>query len=243
MKQYESKLEDVALRLEEIEQELNADIQAPDYSTDSEYSDLSRKITTLQTELDKPVEDTTAEAREKKQSIQSKIEQCNIILSERNRVTDAKARIEELKQQESDLAVQKSRLEGQLFLIEEFIRAKADFLSESINKRFKYVRFKLFDDFITTDGLKECCTVEVNTNGCWVPYNDGNTAGRMNAGIDIINSLIDFYSVSAPIFVDNAEAVTDLIPTSAQVIRLVKPEIATDKDRERYSKLVVEVNG
>ncbi|MNI84439.1 hypothetical protein D3C73_1413460 [compost metagenome] len=42
--------------------------------------------------------------------------------------------------------------------------------------------------------------------------------------MDIINTLSAHYGFSAPIFVDNAEAVTKLIGTDAQVIRLVVSE-------------------
>ena len=40
-------------------------------------------------------------------------------------------------------------------------------------------------------------------------------------GLDIINTLSEHFGFQAPIFVDNAEAVTQLIETSAQVISLV----------------------
>ena len=49
-------------------------------------------------------------------------------------------------------------------------------------------------------------------------------AARINTGIDIINTLAQQYGFLTPIFVDNAEAVTQLIETPAQVIRLVVSE-------------------
>lgn len=238
----ESKVADIDIRLDEIEEELKQPVQGSDYSSDAEYVELVSKIEKLQAELDKPIEDTSAEIRLKKQEIQSQINICNATLNNRDVVANAEERIEELKRQEKDIASQKSKLEGQIFLIEEFIRAKADMLSDAINNRFKYVRFKLFDQ-LQNGGLSETCETLVNTNGCWVPYSDGNTAGKANAGLDIINSLIDFYGVTAPIFFDNAESITELIQTKAQVIKLVKPEIVTDADRRKYGMLNVEVEG
>jgi hypothetical protein len=57
-----------------------------------------------------------------------------------------------------------------------------------------------------------------------VPYSNLNHGARLNVGLDIINTLSDFYNFNAPIFVDNAEAVTQLIPTRSQLIRLVVSE-------------------
>jgi DNA repair exonuclease SbcCD ATPase subunit len=129
-------------------------------------------------------------------------------------------RIEELKQQERDLSAEYERLEGELYLTEEFIRTKVNLLEEKINSRFKLARFKLFNTLVN-GGVEECC--ETLYQG--VPYSGGlNNAARINVGLDIINTLSEHYGFEAPIFVDNAEAVTKLIETKGQVIRLVVSE-------------------
>ena len=69
-------------------------------------------------------------------------------------------------------------------------------------------------------GLLETCEATVD----WVPYSDVNTASKINAGLDIINVLSEFYGINAPIFVDNAESVHTLIETESQMIRLVVSE-------------------
>lgn len=233
-------LQDINKRLEEIEAILSQPVATVNYIENPEYAEIGKQISELEAELSKPIEDTTAELREKKIAIQDKIDRCNYILNNKKVAENAKARIEELKKEEKELSAQKSKLEGQLFKLEEFTRVKADLVSETVNRRFKHVRFKLFEEQIN-GGLKETCETLVNTNGSWVPYPDGNTAGKMNAGLDIINALIEFYGVSAPLFIDNAEAVTDILPVNAQMIKLVKPEIRTEEEREKYSKLVVEL--
>jgi len=48
-----------------------------------------------------------------------------------------------------------------------------------------------------------------------------NNAAKINTGLDIIRTLSKHYRFSAPIFVDNAEAVVQLLPIDSQVIRLV----------------------
>jgi DNA repair exonuclease SbcCD ATPase subunit len=132
----------------------------------------------------------------------------------------SKTRIDELMQQERNLAAEFEKLEQELYLTEEFTRSKVALLEEKINSRFKYARFKLFKQNIN-GGLEETC--ETLFNG--VPYSSGlNNAARINVGLDIINTLSEHYGFAAPIFVDNSEAVTRLIDTNSQVISLVVSE-------------------
>ncbi|MHB1421261.1 MAG: hypothetical protein ACYCX4_17065, partial [Bacillota bacterium] len=131
-----------------------------------------------------------------------------------------KDRIGDLEKQEKMLAAEFEKLEGELYLTEQFIRTKVKLLEERINGRFKYARFKLFDVQVN-GGLQEVC----ETTYCGVPYSGGlNNAARINVGLDIINTLSEHYGFTAPIFVDNREAVTRLIPTKAQVISLIVSE-------------------
>jgi len=88
-------------------------------------------------------------------------------------------------------------------------------LNDSVNGRFKLVTFKLFD-VQGNGGETPCCEVMINN----VPFADLNHADQINAGVDVINALSDFYGVSAPITIDNAEAINTILPTTAQIIKL-----------------------
>ena len=123
-----------------------------------------------------------------------------------------------------NLPAEYERLEEELYLTEEFIRTKVNLLESKINSKFKYARFKLFSTQIN-GGLQETC--ETLYSG--VPYGGGlNNAARINVGLDIINTLSEHYGLSAPIFVDNSEAVTKLIDVNSQVISLV----VSEKDKQ-----------
>jgi DNA repair exonuclease SbcCD ATPase subunit len=125
-------------------------------------------------------------------------------------------RIVQLKEQERTLAAEFERLEGELCLCDQFTRVKVNMLNERINSRFKLARFRMFEEQIN-GGLAECC--ETTFGG--VPYSSLNHEAQINIGLDIISTLIEHYGFSAPVFVDNAEAVTRLIDIPAQMIRLV----------------------
>lgn len=132
--------------------------------------------------------------------------------------------MEELRAQAAAASDELNRVDGMLFLCEEFMRYKAKFIEESINRRFSLVRFRLFREQIN-GGLEDCCDVTVDG----IPYATGlNNGAKVNAGIDIINTLSRHYSAQVPLFVDNAESVTQLTQADTQVIRLVVSE--SDKE-------------
>ncbi|SFR15383.1 AAA family ATPase [Desulfoscipio geothermicus] len=167
--------------------------------------------------------------REEIAYLEQQIRQAESALADIERFNMGQKRIEELKEQERRLAAEFEKLEGELYLTEQFIRTKVNLLEEKINSRFKFARFKLFDVQVN-GGVVECC--ETIYNG--VPYSSGlNNAARINVGLDIINTLSEYYGFTAPIFVDNREAVTKLIETRAQVISLIVSE-ADKKLRVEY---------
>lgn len=128
-------------------------------------------------------------------------------------------RIEELKAEERKLAAEYEELEQQLYLTEEFIRTKVQLLEDKINSKFKLARFKLFE--VQVNGaISETC--ETTYNG--VPYSNLNNGARLNIGLDIINTLAEHYDFAPPVWLDNAESVTDILPTRGQQIRLVVSE-------------------
>ena len=156
------------------------------------------------------------------------------------RLDQAKAglkRIEELAEEQKRIGAEFEQLEKELFLADEFTKAKVAILESKINAKFKYARFKLFDVQMN-EGVKDCC--ETTYKG--VPFGGGlNYGARINVGLDIINTLSEHFKITMPIFIDNAEAVTDIFQTKAQTIKLIKPEITTSFAYEKFSKLVVEI--
>ena len=54
-----------------------------------------------------------------------------------------------------------------------------------------------------------------------VPYRSMNNGSRVNAGLDVIRTLSEHYGMRVPLFIDNAESVTGLLPVGSQTVRLV----------------------
>ncbi|MCK9513777.1 MAG: AAA family ATPase [Pigmentiphaga sp.] len=126
------------------------------------------------------------------------------------------ARIEQLKEQERTLAKEFEELERQLHLCELFVRTKVSMLEDKVAAKFRLVRFKLFENQVN-GGIAEVCTATVNG----VPFESVNHAGQIAAGLDIIRTLQEHHGLSAPVWVDQAESISDIPETGAQQIALV----------------------
>lgn len=174
----------------------------------------------INNEIQSDEQETSGAVQTINEQIKEKKQEMKLVLNDLLCIDKAKQalkRIEELKEEERKMADDYNEVEQQSFLIEEFIRTKMNLMEERINSKFKYARFKLFEEQVN-GGLTETC--ETLYEG--VPYSKGlNNAARINVGLDIINTLNEHYGISAPIFVDNSEAVTNLIDVNAQVISLI----------------------
>jgi len=125
-----------------------------------------------------------------------------------------------LEKEEKKLAKEFEQLESELFLMDQFTRAKVDMLEGKINGMFSMARFRMFEENIN-GGLQECCKVTFNG----VPFESSlNNGARVNVGLDCINTISRAQGLSLPIFIDNSESVTSLISVEAQVVRLVVSE-------------------
>jgi DNA repair exonuclease SbcCD ATPase subunit len=195
-----------------------------DLITNEEYSSLKAKLEVLEQEKSNCGNgtDVTVILKQERSEIQKQIDEVKKVLNDKQHMDDAKNRVIELKQEQKELIQKVADAEKVIFLIEEFMRAKMDLLSNAINSKFKLVNWKLFDMQIN-GGMKETC--ELTLNG--IPYSDLNSAGKTQAGLDIINTLSNIYEVNAPIFIDNREGVNLIPEMKSQVINLI-----VSKDKE-----------
>ena len=150
-----------------------------------------------------------AAMKEKKASLETELNKYKMI-------DDIDQRVLDLEREQQRLAAEKNVLDETSFLIDEFVKAKVDLLEQTINSHFEHARFKMFN-ILVNGSVEECC--ETTYKG--VPYRSMNNAARINVGIDIINALTKFYHVTAPVFIDNAEAVTTFNKCNSQTIKLV----------------------
>lgn len=133
------------------------------------------------------------------------------------------ARIEKLKKDEKALAAALEKTEGDLAMVQDYIRARDRLYEDRINAKFKTIKWRLFEEQIN-GGMKDVC--ECLDKG--VPYSSMNNAARITAGLEIADVLSEHYGILAVCFLDNAESVCLYPDTRFQIIKLiVSPEHKT----------------
>lgn len=195
--------------------------EAPDVdamiNNDPTCISLNNEIADLNNQLNiesKPVD--VSELRFAKSSLDDNIQELYKRLAKRDQIERAKKEIEELEEKRIQNNQAKADLEKWEFTVMSFQKDKDAKLIEKINSMFEVVSFSFVTEQLN-GGEKLTCVCTVNGT----PYPDVNTAGKVNAGLDIINAICKYKGVSAPIFIDNSESVNKIIPTISQVINLV----------------------
>lgn len=184
-----------------------------------EINEAERAIASLATESDTATKSSLIEERKE---AQRRLAELTERLGKRNLIDAANAEVSRLMEHGRELAQQIADIERREYTAELLSKKRVEDCENRINSMFSMVSFKLFDT--TIDGNEyEVCTPLVNG----VPYQVANTASKVNAGLDIINALSRFNNVSAPIFCDNAESVTDWLHTESQMVFL---KVTEDKE-------------
>lgn len=185
-----------------------------------EWVKLQGEITSLTAQL--PTANTTsasntAELRQRKESITAQLKGVERLLGVRATIETNNSEVAKLREEAAKLAQEKADLQNEETLIEEFTTARMNEVERRVNALFSCVQFKMYRTQIEDAKQVPDCVCHIEG----VRYADKNTAGKVNAGLDVINTLCAFHGVSAPIFIDNAESVNDFIPVNSQLVKLV----------------------
>jgi len=228
-KKYDTNLQDTAQKKSQIAKIKETITPAPAYETTEEYEQGSiylQKLQKQQNDESTAVSAAIAENEKNKNELQNAIQERNVQLATIETAKRAQQRIDELQQEQRQNSADLEELEHGLYLCDEFTRAKVRMITDNINNQFHLVHFKLFEEQLN-GGLKELCEPMVqNAAGEWVDYRSANTAAQVNAGMDIISVLSDWYQIHLPVFIDRAESVTTIQNAeNTQLIRLfVSPD-------------------
>jgi DNA repair exonuclease SbcCD ATPase subunit len=215
LSEYNSKMELLKSELEQLENDKQS-LSINNTITFTGEQELTNSINEIKDKTANFKFTDNTELANRKLNLEKELENINKTLGQKDTNETLRKRIQDLQEEERNLANEIAKLEGYDFLCEEFIRTKVELLEERINSKFKTVRFKLFDQQIN-GGLNECCEALIDG----VPFSNANTASQINAGIEIINTLSEFYEVNAPIFIDNRESINQIVPTDSQIVNLI----------------------
>lgn len=213
-----SQIEELSNNKDTKEKAMN-EVGEVDLDNDVQVNDLKAELFMLELDEDnasddqlKRIDSQLSELADKRSTLQTELTKYDVI-------RDITKRINELEQEQQRLINEKNVVDETAFLLDEFVKAKVEMLEDTINKHFTITTFKMAN-VLVNGSVEDCCETMVDG----VPYRSLNNAARINAGIDIINALTKFYKVNAPVFIDNAEAVTKFIDCKSQTIKLIVDE-------------------
>jgi DNA repair exonuclease SbcCD ATPase subunit len=200
------------------EAQLPTEVQSVDsiIQADADWIRLGNEIADLENQLNieaKPVD--TSELQESKRILNEEITGINNRLAKRETIERTEKLIKELEEKQAANNQALADLERLEFIALDFQKAKDNELMSRINGMFSLVSFSFIEEQMN-GGERITCTCMVDG----VPYNDVNAAGKVNAGLDIINAICRVKGISAPIFIDNSESVNELTPTLSQRVLL-----------------------
>ncbi|MBQ9602413.1 MAG: AAA family ATPase [Paludibacteraceae bacterium] len=220
-------LDEFKARMDELHDQ---DGKLPSYQDmldeNAEHAELQKRYNALVAEIHAESEsnEKTEEAiAAKVEPLKAKMESLMAERSELEKRMAQKATNERIDEERKRLLANQSTLQQ---AIAEYEAAEADIagfkkekitaVENGVSSLFRMVHWKMYEANVTNSGEKEICQAIIDG----VPYEQQNTATQVNAGIDIVEAFGKAYGVEAPLFIDNAESVTDLLDTERQLIKL-----------------------
>lgn len=216
-----AKHEESVLTLQKKKSEKEAEMPEPVdeaniIDTDQRVIDLQNKIVDLENQLNVGIKVIdVSELREQKRVDNEALQGLYKRAAKKEQIERTRKEIEDLEKKQASNNQVLADCEQWERLHIQFQKAKDEELLKRINGMFEIVSFSFLSTQLNGNEKLTCvCTV----NG--TPYPDVNNAGKINAGLDIINAICKAKGVTAPIFVDNAESVNDILKTYSQKIML-----------------------
>lgn len=216
--------EKIAHLEKELEKAKGTQPEKKDYTTDSRVVELTSlikgeedKLQQLEQEDDNTTQqEAIKRIKEQKQGQQQLRDQLRDQLQTKQQIERKEKRIAELTAEQQSLSQQLTGLEQQDNTAMQLVQYYIEELEKKVNKMFDIVKFTMFEHHLNGNIKTKCeCTMH------GTPYQDLSNSEKINAGIDIINAMCRHHNAFAPIIVDNAESITDILPTASQQIRLV----------------------
>ena len=217
---------EIARRKDELAEAEKAEAATPVIVDMPDYAEKKATLLAFLADAEEYLASLRDNSAAEEAKIKAKIKECRDdiaalakTLGEKAALEYAVRRMDELREEAAKAAEKFRKVEALLFLLEDYARYKTTFVEDSVNSMFRLAQFRLFREQ-ANGGVEDRCDVTVDG----VPYVGLNNGMRINVGLDIVNTLSRHFGVYVPLWIDNAESVTNLETSDTQVIRLVVSE-------------------
>jgi hypothetical protein len=192
----------------------------PDMTKNEAYQKYVTELASIESQISElsSKEVDTEDVLIKKQGIQSRIDEINRQLAQVDANNRIDLQIEELKLSIVNYEQAKADAEKILYQLDLVSKKKNELLTNEINQHFKIVKWKLFD-YMKNGNYEECCVPMIDGKEYKVSTNTGR---EIQAKLDILCGLQQFYGQNVPAFLDGAESLnrSNLPVMESQIITL-----------------------
>jgi DNA repair exonuclease SbcCD ATPase subunit len=202
----EKEIDTIEQLVEGIKKEIDNIPDAPDYEDSDKYKELISQKDKIEVEMAERLANTDdiSELEIKRKELKEQLSNIDEELAKESMNQDIDNRVENLESEMRTVQQKIADAERMEYQLNNFIKAKMESVSKTINDQFEICNFKLFETQIN-GGIKECC--EMTVNG--VPYSSLNSGHKIIGGVDIVKSLQRLLGAKLPIWIDNAETVNE----------------------------------
>lgn len=214
----ENKLqEEYKTRVESIKETVADELQSKRSTVDFLEKELKAANTRCDEELKQKFSEIAYEQAKAEDEKQKVLLELNKIDSNRR----CQKMIEELEESRDRYSAELDKAQMYLDLSEEFIKKRSKLLEDAVNKLFDNVRFK-FTREAKSGKVSESCIPTFNGQN----YQDLSASTKLICNLDIVKGFQRYYNAYLPLFIDNAEGITETLDCDAQTILLsVKKEV------------------
>ena len=195
----------LAMEIQQKQSELSKLPESVDLSGNAEYQKITGDIEKAESALHK-IENGSEQRREInriKNEKTAEISRLKTLIAESEKAQD---RVDELKEEKRNVGQLLADCQQELDLLRDFQKAKCDMLSETVNKMFLFVKWRLFKMNQDGEGYQEVCEPMIENE----PYGRRlNHGSRALAELDICNTFQNVHDVSLPLFVDDFDGITE----------------------------------
>lgn len=187
-----------------LEKQLSELPQEIDVTSTEEYKTLEQQIAEKEQAMHKAndISSVKAELKAQENDLRQQLSECERKIAESNTEKDEQ-RLVELRAEQRTQEQNKANAEKILDLLDELDKAKNETLSDSINRHFSLVKWKLFE-LNKSGGYKSVCIPTVN--GKSILTTMSNKGNRILGRVDICNSIQKISGMSVPIILDDTES-------------------------------------
>ena len=208
-----------ATRIKEIDRLIHRN-EPSSKENDTDWKVLAVKIQGFEEKLGDSVSDVLQLIDTERTDLLEDVVAFDKTLASGDRLTEDKKKIDDYQLREIELAQLIANIDNTLDKMGEYEKQESLMIEKAVNDRFEHVKFKLFKKRIN-GGFDPDCYVTLNGSS------DLSTGEKIFAGIDCINTFSKHFDILPPLFIDNAESVTESnmpIVYKGQVIKLQAAE-------------------